>query len=105
MADAPSRAQKGLQDFLQDLVTDPEVRDAIRTQILSSGPGAAQLFIAAMHQVLGKPRERVEVSYPDMAELFPAVQPSQQERGRERRLRVSRSTRRALPEPRGHAAA
>jgi hypothetical protein len=61
-AGTPNKATKELKDLLRDLVKKPEIQEAIEKQILAGDRGAAQLFIAAMNQVLGKPREAVEVS-------------------------------------------
>jgi hypothetical protein len=82
-AGTPNKATKELKDFLRDLVKKPEIQEAIEKQILAGDRGAAQLFIAAMNQVLGKPREAVEVSTsPGMAEFLKLCILEAQARGR-----------------------
>jgi hypothetical protein len=60
-----------LNHFLHDLVSDPEVREAVKDQIVSGKDGAVQLFFEAVAHVVGRPREtvRVEVS-PELVRLL-----------------------------------
>lgn len=97
MAGAPRMATTALKDFLQGLVTDPEVQDAIRDQVLCGGSSSPRW-------VLGKPKERVEFSSTDMAGLLLAIQHSQR-KGDKEWLRLPGSGHRDPLQPQNHAAA
>jgi hypothetical protein len=63
-AGTPNKFTMVVKDFLRDLVDDPDVQEAVRQQIITGKPGAIQGFLGAVHQVLGKPKEHVEVESP-----------------------------------------
>lgn len=66
-----------LTDFLDDLVTDPEVQGAVRDYIVSGKDGAVQLFFEAVAHVVGRPRVTVRLDVtPDLARLLSMVDPS-----------------------------
>jgi hypothetical protein len=68
---APYAPPRNLTDFLHDLVTDPEVQEAVKDHIVSGEEGAVQLFFEAVAHVIGRPRQtvRVEVT-PELARLL-----------------------------------
>jgi hypothetical protein len=72
--------------FFRDLVSDREVQEAMRDQVLACGEGAALLFLAAVAHVEGQPTQRVELEVtPGIATLItrairPAASPRRQRR-------------------------
>src|SRR5512143_3431580 len=57
--------------FLRDLVTDPEVQEAVRDHIVSGKDGAVQLFLEAVAYLIGRPRVTVRVDVtPELARLL-----------------------------------
>jgi len=55
----PNKATRAVREFLAAMVDDAGVQEAIRERILA---GDAVAFFRAVDQVLGKPRERMDVT-------------------------------------------
>ncbi len=66
-----NRATRDLREFLSALVSDTEVQDSIKDQILLGNRGAMQGFFTAAAHVAGKPRERIEIEVsPNLSQLL-----------------------------------
>lgn len=68
-----NRVRRDVREFIEDLVTDPDVQESVRLQIMAGekGTGALQGFLGAIAHQIGKPKASVEVSVsPSLSKLL-----------------------------------
>lgn len=79
----PNKVTKAVKDFLREMVEDPDVQDAFKSQILMGDRGSMQAFLGSVHLIIGKPKESVEVSTsPSMAQLILLALQKSNEKGK-----------------------
>lgn len=66
-----NKVTREVKAFLTSMVSDPEVQESFRAQILAGDKGAMQAFLGATHLVVGRPTETHNVNVsPSLAEIM-----------------------------------
>lgn len=63
----PNKVPVEVREFMRRMIDDPDIQAAMKAKMLI---GDGQLFMKMVEQTLGKPKEEVNVTSPDMARLL-----------------------------------
>lgn len=80
----PNKVTKEIKTFFAELVSDPDVQEAFKHQIVDGEKGSMAAFLGAAAHVIGRPKETVQHDVtPTTAKLLAmAVRASREEKGK-----------------------